>query len=68
MSYSANLEYGWSTPKAIYTMPSAGDLSYSLHGYPRLDETGKTLALSFTQTKKYGDPVYYIAWAKITFA
>lgn len=67
MSYSSKLESGWSTPVSIYKMPSAGSYSYSLHAYPTLDSTGKTLALSFTQLPASGS-AYYIAWAKIKFA
>lgn len=66
MTWSTQLESGWSTPVAIYNMPTAGGFAYSLHAYPTLDETHKALALSFTQYP--GGDVYYIAWAKVTFA
>lgn len=66
MSYSTKLEGGWSKPVSIYKMPSAGSYSYSLHAYPTLDASGKTLALSFSQQPATGT-AYFISWAKVTF-
>lgn len=67
LSYSSNLEKGWSAPRVIYTMPPvSGGYSYSFHAYDNCDPTGKVIPLSWAQWPPTDS--YHIAMANDTFS
>ncbi|KAM7189448.1 hypothetical protein V8F33_010031 [Rhypophila sp. PSN 637] len=67
VSYSAAVDRGWSTPRAIYqTSTLPGGYSYSFHAYPNYDSSGRVIPLSWSE---YAPPnTYIISMASLTFA
>jgi hypothetical protein len=66
VSYSTQLESGWSTPRAIYEIDVLpGGYSYSFHAYPNYESSGRVIPLSWSE---WSPPsTYFIAMANLTF-
>ncbi|KAH8896556.1 hypothetical protein GQ53DRAFT_713297 [Thozetella sp. PMI_491] len=67
LTYSSNLEKGWSTPSAIWQIPHFDDgYSYSLHAYPDFDSTSRVVPISWNQYSPTQS--YRVGMANITFS
>lgn len=49
MSYSNSLTGGWSTPVKLFDSPSLPGYNYNIHAYPKFDESGRVIPISWTQ-------------------
>ncbi|KAE9363772.1 hypothetical protein N431DRAFT_474773 [Stipitochalara longipes BDJ] len=67
LSYSGELQRGWSKPKAIYTLPPVDDgYNYGFHAYANYDSTGKVIPLSWTQWSETES--FHIAMTNVIFS